>query len=322
MGRAGRGGGRILGGVQLSPARYRAICAVALGLLIAIVITGAAVRLTGSGLGCDDWPNCNDERLIDVSSNHAAIEQVNRLFTGLVSAAVIAAVLGSLWRRPRRRDLTQLSIALVVGVLAQVVLGGILVIFDLHPILVQGHMVLSLVLVATAVVLLHRAGEPDGVAREPATSGLATRLTWGLAAVTGLAILAGTVVTGAGPHAGDEDVERLDLSISAVARVHGALVIAALVTATALAVVTARSGRDRRALGGAISSWIFVGMLQAAIGYIQYFNDVPALLVLAHVAGATLLWAMTVRLVLATRRPGTEPGEVSGPSVRDRYALT
>src|ERR671911_1993285 len=106
--------------MQLQPSRYRAITVGALVALVAIVITGAAVRLTGSGLGCDDWPNCNDERVIDVSSKHAAIEQVNRLFTGLVSAAVIAAVLGSIWRVPRRTDLLYLSLGLVGGVLAQI----------------------------------------------------------------------------------------------------------------------------------------------------------------------------------------------------------
>lgn len=306
--------------VQISPARYRVVCAVALGMLVAIVITGAAVRLTGSGLGCDDWPNCNAERLVDVSSSHAAIEQVNRLFTGLVAVAVIASVLGSLWRTPRRRDLTGLSIGLVVGVLAQVALGGILVIFDLHPVLVQGHMVLSLVLVATAVVLVHRAGQPDDAVSTPATSELATRLVWALALTTGVAILAGTVVTGAGPHAGDEDVERLDLSISAVARVHGASVIVALALAVAVALVASRRTGDRRALVAPISSWIFVGLLQAAIGYIQYFNDVPALLVGVHVAGATLLWAMTVRLVLATRQVD---GSAVGPAgAEDALAAT
>jgi cytochrome c oxidase assembly protein subunit 15 len=294
--------------VQLSPSRYRWICAAALGLLIAIVITGAAVRLTGSGLGCDDWPNCNDERLVDVSSSHAAIEQVNRLFTGLVSAAVIAAVLGSLWRRPRRRDLVWLSLGLVAGVLAQIVLGGILVIFDLHPILVQGHMILSLALVGTAVVLLQRAGEPDGVPRVPAVSATARRLIWTLATLTGAAIVAGTVVTAAGPHAGDEDVERLGVDISTAARVHGMLVVAALAAAVALALAASRRPADR-SLVGPVSSWIFVGLLQAAIGYLQYFNDVPALLVGLHVAGATLLWAMTVHLILARRRPLVSPSE-------------
>src|SRR5688572_33382188 len=107
----------------MSPDRYRVVTGVALGLLCMIVLTGVLVRLTGSGLGCDDWPNCNDESLVDVSTTPAAIEQVNRLLTGLVSLGVIAAVLGSIRREPRRRDLTWLSIGLVVGVLGQIVLG-------------------------------------------------------------------------------------------------------------------------------------------------------------------------------------------------------
>ncbi|MFV0308965.1 MAG: COX15/CtaA family protein, partial [Desertimonas sp.] len=250
-------------------------------------------------LGCDDWPNCNSTKLIDVSSTHAAIEQINRLFTGLVSVGVIAAVLGSLWRTPRRRDLTRLSLGLVAGVLAQIVLGGILVNFDLHPILVQGHMALSLILVGTAVVLHHRAGEPDDARRLRATTPVATALTWLLAALTGVVILLGTVVTGAGPHAGDEDVERLAIDIRTAARAHGIAVMTTLAIAVLLAVVATRRAEDRR-LSAPLSSWIFVGLLQAAVGYVQYFNDVPALLVGVHVAGATLLWALTVRLVLTT----------------------
>lgn len=284
---------------QLSPSRYRLICAVALALLVVIVVTGATVRLTGSGLGCEDWPGCNDEQLVDVSSNHAAIEQVNRLFTGFVSAAVAAAVLGSIWRTPRRRDLSALSLGLVAGIVGQILLGAIVVWSDLNPVLVQGHMVLSLVLVGTAVVLFHRAGEPDVAPRVSAVSDPSTRATWVLATVTGLAILAGTVVTGAGPHAGDEDVARLDVSIPLVARIHGVLVMAALALAVVLAVRA--SHRHEQPLVNPLSSWIFVGALQAAIGYIQYFNGVPELLVAAHVLGATVLWAMTVRLVLATR---------------------
>lgn len=285
---------------RLSPTRYRQICIAALVLLVVIVVTGAAVRLTGSGLGCEDWPNCNADRFVDVSSNHSAIEQVNRLFTGLVSAAVGAAVLGALWREPRRRDLVALSVGLVAGIVGQIVLGGIVVWTDLNPVLVQGHMVLSLVLVGTAVVLVHRAGEPDGAARGPAVSPGASVLTRTLAVLTGLAILAGTVVTGAGPHAGDEEAKRLDVAIPTAARSHGALVMAALVTAVVLAVRIRRE--DDRALRGPLESWLFVGVLQAAIGYVQYFNDVPELLVGAHVLGATVLWAMTVRLVLATGR--------------------
>ena len=152
----------------LSPSQFRAVTLAALFAIGAIIVTGAAVRLTGSGLGCADWPACSSTRFIDVSSRHAAIEQVNRLFTGLVSVAVIAAVLGSLVRVPRRRDLTLLSLGLVAGVLAQIVLGGITVLVDLHPAAVQGHMLLSLLLVANAVVLVHRASEPDdGLAVRP-----------------------------------------------------------------------------------------------------------------------------------------------------------
>jgi len=304
--------------VRISPGRYRTITAVALGLLITIVITGAAVRLTGSGLGCDDWPNCNDEHLVDVSSNHSAIEQVNRLFTGLVAVAVVGAVLGSFWRVPRRRDLTWLSLGLVAGVIGQIVLGGITVLVDLHPLAVQGHMLLSLVLVANAVVLLRRAGEPDGVPREPVVSMITRRLTWALAAVTGVAIVAGTVVTGAGPHAGDKDVQRFGVDISEAARVHGGAVIVAVALAVVLAVRVQRRAAERRALQGPISSWIFVAVLQATVGYVQYFNDVPELLVGLHVAGATALWAMTVWLVLSTSDAAAPGSRLTGPPA-DRY---
>jgi cytochrome c oxidase assembly protein subunit 15 len=129
------------------------------------------------------------------------------------------------------------------------------------------------------------------------------RLTWALTTVTGAAIVAGTVVTGAGPHAGDEDVQRFDVVISDAARVHGTLVLVAVGLALLIAVRLQRHAADRRVLQGLLSSWIFVAVLQAAIGYIQYFNHVPALLVGLHVAGATALWTMTVWLLTATAAP-------------------
>jgi cytochrome c oxidase assembly protein subunit 15 len=288
--------------VALSPQRYRAITVGALVALMVIVVTGAAVRLTGSGLGCDDWPRCSDERLIDVSSGHAAIEQVNRLFTGLVAVAVIAAVLGSLWRVPRRRDLTALSLGLVAGVVGQIVLGGVTVLVDLHPLAVQAHFLLSMILVANAVVLVHRAGEPDDGGRTQVVTPVSARLTWLLAVASAVAIVTGTVVTGAGPHAGDEEARRFDVAIAAAARVHGVAVVVALVIAVGLSGWLTRRPDDRRRLQAPLSTWIFVGLLQAAVGYTQYFNDVPPLLVGIHVAVATVLWAMTVRLVLNTRR--------------------
>lgn len=286
--------------MSVSAARYRVIAMAALLALVAIVVTGAAVRLTGSGLGCDDWPTCNSEKFIDVSSKHAAIEQVNRLFTGVVSVAVIAAVLGSVFRAPRRTDLVKLSAGLVLGVVAQAVLGGITVRVDLHPLAVQGHMLLSLVLVANAVVLAHRAAEPDEGELVRPVSPEINRHVVGVTILTVVGLVSGTVVTGAGPHAGDEDVQRFGVDISSAARIHSISVMCAVVAMLLLAWrLRGRSG-ERRQIGEWISSWVFVALLQGAVGYIQYFNEIPALLVGIHVLGATALWAVTVGLVVRT----------------------
>ena len=268
--------------------------------LCSIVVSGAAVRLTGSGLGCVDWPNCNAERLVDVSTAHAAIEQVNRLFTGLVAVAVVVAVLGARLRRPYRQDLTFLAYGLAAGVVAQILLGAVVINLDLHPIAVQGHFIVSMVLVGTAVVLVHRAGEPDE--RPPRNDPLRTHRLM-LAAVTAAGLVTGTVVTGSGPHAGDEDVERLGVAIPDAARIHSLSVLAAVAIALALALRLQRH-RDPAEVPAAnlLSSWIFVALLQGAIGYVQYFNDVPELLVGVHVLGATVLWAVTVAVVLAVPR--------------------
>jgi cytochrome c oxidase assembly protein subunit 15 len=284
--------------MRLSPGRYRQITLAALVALSVIVVSGAAVRLTGSGLGCDDWPRCNSERLIDVSSTHAAIEQINRLFTGVVAAAVIAAVLGSLIRLPRRRDLTWLSVGLVAGVIGQVVLGGITVLVELHPLAVQAHFLLSMVLIANAVVLLRRAGEPDGQLRHVGIDPKANKVVWLLTVMTTVALVTGTVVTGAGPHAGDENSPRFDLAIHEVARVHGISVIASIATALWLVVLMRRSLALMARLRHAVSAWMMLAILQAVLGYTQYLSGVPALLVGMHVLGATLLFIATMHLLL------------------------
>lgn len=278
---------------QLTPRQYRRVSIVALALLCIIVVSGAAVRLTGSGLGCDDWPNCNNERLIDVSSTHAAIEQINRLFTGLVALGVIVAVLGSLVRVPRRRDLTWWSLGLVAGVIAQIVLGGITVLVDLHPLAVQGHFLLSMVLVANAMILVHRSADPVGPRRPVVDAGVRRHVRL-VIALTAVVLVAGTVLTGAGPHAGDERARRFDLSISMVARVHGALVWITVASVVALAYRLRRSPAQRAVLEGPITAWLCVGLLQAGVGYVQYLSGVPAVLVGFHIAGATALWTITV----------------------------
>lgn len=289
--------------VVVSARRYRQISIVALASLATIIVTGAAVRLTGSGLGCDDWPNCSSERLIDVSSKHAAIEQVNRLFTGIVAVAVIAAVLGALLRPPRRRDLVTLAWILVAGVVGNAVLGGISVLVDLHPLAVQGHLLLSMVLIVAGTALVRRSSEPDGVERVAVVSRATSRLVALHFVLTCVAVFTGTLVTGSGPHAGDENAARFDFDIPTVARLHGVSVLTTIAV-TLLIIWRIRSVRGEwAALSGAVTSWMFVGVLQAVIGYVQYLNDVPALLVGVHVAGATAVMIVSTVLLLDTSRP-------------------
>jgi cytochrome c oxidase assembly protein subunit 15 len=286
-----------------SASTYRRISIGALIALSVIIVTGAAVRLTNSGLGCDDWPNCNSEKLIDVSSTHAAIEQVNRLFTGVVVAAVAAAVLGSHRRRPFRRDLVIWSWLLVAGVVANALLGAITVWVDLHPYAVQGHLLLSMALIASGAVLVRRSGQPDGVSRRASVSP-ASRLAVGLIGLgTTVAVVTGTVVTGAGPHAGDENAVRLDVAIPTAARVHGLSVMLTLAVAVTLLVRLRRHPADFGVLRPGLGRWMFVAILQAGLGYLQYFTGVPAILVGGHVAGATAVYIVTTQLWLDTSEP-------------------
>ncbi len=284
----------------MKPATYRKISIAALVALCIIVVTGAAVRLSGSGLGCADWPNCSASKFIDVSTTHGAIEQINRLFTGLVMIVVIAAVLGAIKRVPRRRDLTTLAVLIALGVPLQGLVGAIVVLTKLNPFANQQHFLLSMVLVGLATVLVWRAGEPDVGVRAPAVSA-ATRSNVRLVTVlSGVALVTGTFVTGSGPHAGDEKAKRFHAAISTVARVHGITVMCAI-GAMLLLVWGLRSRRaDRQVLDTAITTWMVLAITQAAVGYTQYFTGVPAVLVAFHVALATGLWVATMQLWLST----------------------
>ena len=295
---------------SVSPQAYTLICRVALGLLCTIVVTGAAVRLTGSGLGCTDWPRCNSEKFIDVSSTHGAIEQINRLFTGLVAAGVVVAVLAAKIRQPLRRDLVLLAWGLVVGVLAQIILGGIVVLTGLHPLANQGHFILSMVLITNAVILVRRSQQPEGP-RRSIVSTVHERLVWALMVMGTAAIVTGTVVTATGPHAGDENAPRFGLDITHVARIHGATVIATLILCLILAIQFRRVSNETRSVQSALETLLVVGILQATVGYVQYFNNVPAVLVGVHIAGATAFFASLVSLVLTVRIPQVQSVEPS-----------
>ena len=270
-------------------------------LLAIIIVTGAAVRLTSSGLGCPVGISCPKSQLQahGASSEHATIEHVNRLFTGLVSVAVILAVLGSLVRRPRRRDLVWLSWGLVGGVFAQAVLGQLTVAFDLKPPFVMAHFLLSILLLSDALVLVRRSGQPDGPAHLVVTRRTVVlgRVLVGLAT---LVLFTGTIVTGAGPHSGGgkhDDVARLDIKIETAARVHSAFVWILLAAVLGTVWLTRRD-RAPRGIHQRVTVLLVLLVAQGAIGYVQYFNDIPAFLVGVHVAGATAVWSATLMLLL------------------------
>jgi cytochrome c oxidase assembly protein subunit 15 len=287
--------------LAVSPAFYRRITFVALVALCFIVVTGGAVRVTGSGLGCPDWPTCDEGRVVAPLETHAMIEFVNRMVTGLVSVMVIVAVLAALLRRPRRTDLTRLALGLVLGVIGQIVLGGLVVLFHLYPPLVMGHFVLSMVLVANAVVLHHRAGLPEGPAAVPQTGGDLRRMSSGLVAWSAVVLVLGTVVTGAGPHAGSHEgefVERLPFAVPDVTRLHG-IAVFLLIAFTLVTLWRARQERAPAAVQQSGGTLLVVMALQTVVGYTQYFSDVPATLVAIHIAGATALWVAVLRYRLS-----------------------
>ena len=298
---------------RLSPAAYRRITFAAALLLAVIIVTGGAVRLTGSGLGCPDWPNCDPGRLTPRSASdiNAMVEFLNRVFTTLVSVAVGLAVVGAFLRTPRRRDLIWLSLGIVAGFVAQAILGGLVVIYKLQPQFVMAHFLLSLVLLGNAIVLHRRAGQPPGpahlrVAPVVQQAGFAMLVSISIVAI------AGTVVTASGPHGGDAHARRFSFLIPQVAEVHGTTVVVflGLVLLTfGLLRRTHAPLEDQRRLGVVL----VLACAQAAIGYIQYFNGIPALLVGFHIAGATAVFAAVLDfyLHLTDREPAAAPTPVA-----------
>jgi cytochrome c oxidase assembly protein subunit 15 len=331
----------------LTQERYRRVTLLSLWLLSFIVVSGASVRLSGSGLGCSDWPTCERDQLVaEVSDVHAMVEFVNRLITGLVSAVVIAAVLGSMMLADRRRDLTMWSWGLVAGVIAQIIVGALVVWEHLPPSLVITHFLLSMVLVWNALVLHHRAAMP---AASPPVRHLPAELAKArlLSALATAVLVTGTIVTGSGPHSGSEteetrdaltaqgvdvsgldaselEVDRLPFDVPDVARIH-AVVVLAFLAATLWLLYHLWRSRQTPDLFRVGQRLVYLILIQAAIGYIQYFSDVPPLLVGFHIAGATAVWVATIDLHLRVRHPqggvgDREPAGADGRSVETRLA--
>lgn len=275
----------------------------------AIVLTGGAVRLTQSGLGCPTWPECAPGSFLP--SPHQAedplniwIEFINRLLTFVLFAIALAVVIWVL--KSRRRDLRTLAALQVLGILGQGVVGGITVLTKLHPAAVGSHFILSIALIGGAVALVERSKGYPGRGELNATAPIARNLVRALLILGALVITMGIVVTGSGPHAGDTTAPRFGFEIRTVAWIHADLVIAfvGLLIGYMLILHFAPVVNNQELLATRKAhAWrIFaITLAQGAIGYIQYFTGVPELLVMAHLLGAVTLWSVLVRHGLRVR---------------------
>ena len=313
-----------LAATVLSPSQA-AMRGIALAGVISIagsIATGAAVRLSQSGLGCTTWPQCTGQSLVAASSTHSSlmhawVEFGNRLFITLVMI-VSVVVLVAAWRYrddelgtganrrwpPRRRLLVWLAAVQPAGVVAQAVLGGLLVLANLNPILVSIHFLATMAILAGAVALY----DMFAVSAQPG-SAVRPELRWlsaALLGVTSLMVAAGTVVTGTGPLAGAADVPRYRLPLEGVTQFHADIgwLLGGLAVAMVVGLRFAAAPRPAVRLG-----WLLLGLvgLQGVIGYSQYFSGLPAGLVWVHVLGSAVIWITVLRLFFALRPPAAVP---------------
>lgn len=287
---------------RLSPRAYQRITLLALIALGFIIVTGGGVRLTASGLGCPRWPACTTSHVVPPAGFHPWVEFGNRLVTGVVSAAVIVAALGAFVRQPRRRDLTWLAGGLVIGVMAQIVLGGETVRHRLNPAFVMAHFLLSMLIVWDAVVLHHRAGLPDKLPHPPLVERDLVWMARLMVLMAAMTVVIGTIVTGAGPHSGANSadgavVARWQLDLHRVTQLHGisAILLVCLSVVTLALLRAQRAPADAQVRARHVLEAL---AFQIAIGYTQYLTGVPTYLVAIHILGAVVVWTTALRFAL------------------------
>jgi cytochrome c oxidase assembly protein subunit 15 len=284
-----------MGRFHVSPAAFRAVALAAVWALGLTIVSGAAVRLTGSGLGCPRWPDCTTTSVVAPLQFHAWVEFGNRLINAFVTVASIGAFAAALRRTPRRRDLTMLAAGLVLGLLAEVVMGALVVYSKLAPALVSTHFLLGMALLALAVVLHHRASLADEAgAPRLVVDRFQRTLARAVLVGVGVVVVLGTVVTSTGPHGGAPGTPRFHFSLHSVAQLHGSAVETLMLLTLALLVSLARKGAPRPVLRRA-QVMLATMAAQAAVGYTQYLNGDPVALVAVHVAGASLVVVATLR---------------------------
>jgi cytochrome c oxidase assembly protein subunit 15 len=325
--RLGERGGGPYDGCAVQPPRFHVgkevftrIALVTLVALALLVVSGGAVRLTGSGLGCPDWPSCYQHRLTAAVSFHSLVEFLNRCVIVVVTVAVAVLFLAALARRPFRRDLVWLAGSLVIGIVVQIVLGGLVVLFKLNPYLVMCHFLVSLAMVALAVLLVHASrAEPT-----PAMPVVGRPIVWlgrVVVAVTCVVVAAGTVVTGSGPHAGAKVVARIPIAFRDAAELHSTLAVfligITLASLFALRAAGAPAGLQRHGRG-----MLEVMVVQGVLGWTQYALHDNPLVVGFHLAGATCVFIAVVAFYLAMHEHPVEvpagTGVTAAPRARQR----
>ncbi|MCX5183825.1 heme A synthase [Streptomyces sp. NBC_00268] len=281
----------------------------ALVMSVVIVVTGGAVRLTGSGLGCPTWPKCTDDSLTTTSAMgfHGVIEFTNRMLTYVLCAAVGWAIIAARSQKPWRRDLTRLGWAQFWIVMSNAILGGIVVLVGLNPYTVAAHFLLSTALITVATVMWQRTREGSAEPR-PLVGKAVQQLVWCLVAASVVLIAVGTVVTGAGPHAGDSsEVERMAVNWETVTKLHAVLAWIVVTLTFALWFVLKAVDAPKGPLDRTRDLFLIL-LGQGVIGYIQYFTDLPEALVGLHMFGACLVWIGVLRVLLSLReRPQAAP---------------
>jgi cytochrome c oxidase assembly protein subunit 15 len=275
------------------------IFGVLLFLQSALVLTGGAVRLTGSGLGCPTWPECTPGSYTPVPYQaegqlHAWIEFGNRLLTFALLISALVAVIYVL--KSGRKDLRSLAAGQVLGIIGQGVLGGITVLTDLHPLPVACHLLLSMLLIAGATSLYSRRHGPQ--VKIPAPTKTVSVISQLHLVVAFIVLILGTLVTGSGPHAGDEKAQRFGFDIRTVAILHADAVIFLVGITIALLVAASVAQSTKKA----IYIFFVITLAQGAIGYTQYLTGIPEALVAAHLAGATIFWIAAWRIRLSVVR--------------------
>jgi cytochrome c oxidase assembly protein subunit 15 len=286
---------------RVSPLFLRRLTTLNVVLLLAVVVSGAIVRVSSSGLGCRDWPNCSSSEFVSVATDHAAIEQINRIFSGLIGIPLVLTLVAVYQLRPRRGDLLLRAWILVALFLSEAVVGGISVHLELAWFSVMSHFLLALALVSIALQIRQRVREPAG----PRAPIVAPPAVWLVRVMYGWTIgvlVLGTLVTAAGPHGGDREAKRIGVPITDLARTH-AVAVDILVVLTLVTVVVLVRTRAPRIVLSTASFALGAMVAQGVLGYVQYAEEVPAVLVGFHVFGAVLVFTAVQQLALAITGP-------------------